>query len=257
LYYGTEQAFNGKKDPWDREDMFAGQFEWDASLGDNFNMTHPLFQLVAKLNNFRRLYPALQTGVQSNLWNDAGGPGLFAYARRLGAQEIFIVFNTAATGKTSPACPTIYPAGTKLVNLLDPHETMVVLAGSHIPPIAVPGTSAKMFIAQSQMLPLDPAVANITPAHDSKGISLASPVVIRFSKPMNTKSVEAAFSTVPPVRGVCSWSPKRDAITFTPHGSGFPPRTMILVKIAATAKDAVTGNLLPGGFESRFQSGDR
>ena len=77
LYYGTEQAFNGGKDPWDREDMFAGQFEWGPSRGDNFNMTHPLFQFVARLNNFRRLYPALQTGVQINLWSDPQGPGLF------------------------------------------------------------------------------------------------------------------------------------------------------------------------------------
>ncbi len=74
LYYGTEQAFNGDKDPYDREDMFAGQFEWGPSRGDNFNMTHPLFQLVARLNNFRRLYPALQTGAHINLWNDPKRP---------------------------------------------------------------------------------------------------------------------------------------------------------------------------------------
>ena len=46
-------------------------------------MTHPQFQWVAKLNNFRRLYPALLTGSHVNLWNDPSGPGLFAYARRL------------------------------------------------------------------------------------------------------------------------------------------------------------------------------
>ena len=65
-------------------------------------MTHPLFQLVARLNNFRRLYPALQTGVQSNLWSNANGPGLFAYTRRLGAQEVFVVFNTAETNQILP-----------------------------------------------------------------------------------------------------------------------------------------------------------
>ena len=98
LYYGTEQAFDGAKDPWDREDMFAGQFERGPSLGDNFNLTHPLYQFVARLNNFRRLYPALQTGVQSNLWSNASGPGLFAYTRRLETQEVLVVFNTASNG---------------------------------------------------------------------------------------------------------------------------------------------------------------
>src|ERR1017187_9979045 len=255
LYYGTEQAFNGAKDPWDREDMFAGQFEWGPSLGDNFNLTHPLFQLIAKLNNFRRLYPALRTGVQTNLWNNANGPGLFAYARRLGAQEIFVVFNTAATNQTLPSCPTIYPAGAKLVNLLDPRETTTVLAGSKIPAINVPGATAKIFIAQSQILPLDPAVAAISPAHDSKEISPFSPVVIRFSEPLDEKSVEAAFAISPSVHGAFSWSPTREALTFTPPGSGFPPHTMMEVGIADTAKSATTGNRLPGGFESRFRTG--
>ena len=77
LYYGTEQAFNGATDPYDREDMFAGQFK-DAGLTgvDSFNMTHPLFQLVAKLNNFRRLYPAISLGSYTNQANNSTGPGL-------------------------------------------------------------------------------------------------------------------------------------------------------------------------------------
>ncbi len=51
LYYGTEQAFSGDgNNNDDREDMFAGKWEPDpASVGDNFNETHPLFQQVAKL----------------------------------------------------------------------------------------------------------------------------------------------------------------------------------------------------------------
>ena len=76
LYYGTEQGFEGDNNNNDnREDMFAGQWEPDSpSVGDNFNETHPLFQQVARLNNFRRLYPALRTGAHNNLWNTAGGP---------------------------------------------------------------------------------------------------------------------------------------------------------------------------------------
>ena len=107
LYSGTEQAFNGGVDPTNREDMFDGAFEQGPSLGDNFNMTHPLFRHVAKLNNFRRLYPSLQTGAHVNLWYDAAGPGLFAYARQLGTQEVFVVFNTAAGAQSLPSRPTL------------------------------------------------------------------------------------------------------------------------------------------------------
>src|SRR5207253_4154178 len=119
LYYGTEQGFNGGADPNNREDMFAGQVEQGPSLGDNFNETHPLFQLIAKLNNFRRLYPALRNGSHINLWNNPNGPGLFAFSRVLGSQEVFVVFNTAAIAQALPGRPSTYPAGTILVNLLD------------------------------------------------------------------------------------------------------------------------------------------
>jgi glycosidase len=255
LYYGTEQAFDGGTDPYDREDMFAGQFEFGPSRGDNFNMTHPLFQFVARMNNLRRLYPALRTGIHANLWSNPGGPGLFAYARRLGAQEVFVVFNTAGASQTLPGRPTIYPPRTRLVNLLDPRETATVLAGSTTPAITLPASSAKIFIAQAQVLPLDPVVLSISPAHDSREIGLASPIVIQFSGAMDTKSVEAAFSTLPLVEGAFSWSATRDKLTFTPQGSGFPPHTMIEVRIADTAKAAAAGNRFCGGFGSRFQTG--
>src|SRR6185312_5773617 len=100
LYYGTEQGFNGTTDPNDREDMFAGQFKDGPTNVDSFNMTHPLFLLTAELNNFRRLYPALQIGDHVNKWNDPDSAGLFAYARRLATgpgttEEVFVVFNTS------------------------------------------------------------------------------------------------------------------------------------------------------------------
>ena len=255
LYSGTEQVFDGARDPRDREDMFAGQFEWGPSVGDNFNMTHPLFQLVAKLNNLRRLYPALQTGVQSNLWSNASGPGLFAFMRRLGTQEVFVVCNTANTNLILPACPTIHPAGTQLQNVLDEKENLTVLAGGRTPPIVVPGTSAKVFVAASQIHPLDPVVTAISPAHDAKEISPAAPIVIYFSRPMDTGSVEQAFSTTPSVNGKFSWSPARDAMTFTPEGHGFPPQTLVAVRISNAAHDGVPGKPFYASFESRYSCG--
>jgi len=255
LYYGTEQAFNGTKDPWDREDMFAGQFEWGPSRGDNFNMTHPLFQFVARLNNFRRLYHALQTGVQSNLWSSANGPGLFAYTRRFGAQEVFVVFNTADTNQILPALPTIYPAGTKLINLLDEKEAVNVRSGGRTPPLIVGGTSAKILIAKSEVRPLDPTVTSIVPAHDANGISPNAPIAIRFSEPMDTRSVEQAFSTEPPVKGRFSWAPTRDALTFTPESPGFESGTMVLVHIDAAARGTASGRTFYARFESRYRCG--
>jgi glycosidase len=254
LYQGTEQAFNGGADPSNREDMFAGQFEQGPSLGDNFNMTHPLFQLVAKLNNFRRLYPALSLGTHINQWNDPNGPGLFAYARRLGPQEVFVVFNTASSTRTLPRRATTYAPATVLVNLLDPNETITVIAGSQTPPIAVPSLTAKIFIGQSQLLPLDPVVTGNSPSHDAANVPTWSPVILQFSKPMDTNSVQAAFSISPAVGGTFSWSAANDTLTFTAGGAGLPLLTNCVVRVTNLAVDAVSGNALFAPYEMKFKT---
>ena len=254
LYQGTEQAFNGGADPNNREDMFAGQFEQGPSLGDNFNMTHPLFQLVEKLNNFRRLYPALSLGTHVNQWNNATDPGLFAYARRLGTQEVFVVFNTASSAQTLPSRTTLYAPGTVLVNLLDPNEIVTVAAGSQTPLISVPSIAAKFFIAQSQWLPLDPIITGNSPAHGITNVPTWSPIVLQFSQPMDTNSVQAAFSISPAVSGTFSWSVVNDTLTFTAVGAGLAPLTNCFVRVTNTAMAAVSGHALFAPYELKFKT---
>jgi hypothetical protein len=105
------------------------------------------------------------------------------------------------------------------------------------------------------MLPLDPVVTSITPAHDSTNVAAATPIVIQFSQPMDPRTVESAFSTVPAVTGTSEWSPARDTMTFTPGETGFPSQILVAVRVAATARAARSGNLLFSAFESRFKTG--
>jgi len=255
LYYGTEQGFSGTTDPNDREDMFAGQFEPDAAaVGDNFNMTHPLFLLVARLNNFRRLYPALLTGTHVNKWNTPGGPGLFAYARRLNGKEVFVVINTATSNQTLTNRSTSWSAGTAIMNLFDTNEVLTVTSTPEIPPITVPATTAKIFVAQSDWQPLDPVVISNSPAHDASTVPTYSSIVLQFSKPMDTSSVQTAFSAVPAVIGSFSWSPNHDTMTFAPSGSGLAPFTMITVRLTNTVYDTVSGNFMYAPYEMRFKT---
>jgi glycosidase len=252
LYYGTEQGFNGATDPYDREDMFAGPFK-DAGMAgvDSFNLTHPLFQLVAKLNNFRRLYPALTLGAHSNQ-SSSSGPGLFAYSRRLDTQEVFVVFNTAGSTQVLGSRPVIYPPGTVLVNLLNPNETITVAAGSQTPSLSVPSFAAKLFIAQSQMLPLDPVVTGNSPAQSATNVPTWSPIVLQFSRPMNMNSVQAAFSLSPAAAGSFSWSSSNSVLTFTPGGAGLAGLTNITVRVTNTAVDAASGKALFAPYELKF-----
>jgi alpha-amylase len=254
LYYGTEQAFNGATDPNDREDMFAGQFK-DAGLAgvDSFNETHPLFQLVAKLNNLRRRYPAFAMGSYVAQYNSSG-PGLFAYSRRLGTQEVLVVINTAGSAQTLPACNVTYTPGTLLVNLLDTNETIPVTAASQTPLISIPSTAAKIFIARSQLLALDPVVATNFPAHGATNIATWSPIVLQFSQPMDTSSVQSGFSISPAVAGNFSWSSDNATLTFTPVGAGMAGLTNIFIHITNSAFDSLSGNPLFANYELMFKT---
>ncbi|HXD00807.1 MAG TPA: alpha-amylase family glycosyl hydrolase [Verrucomicrobiae bacterium] len=267
LYYGTEQGFDGPTDPDDREDMFAGEFK-DSPGGmvsqlsspgvDNFNMTHPLFLWVAQLNNFRRLYPALTLGSHVKQWDTSGAPGLFAYSRVLNQQEVFVAMNLSVTSQTLPARTLTYPAGTVLVNLLNTNETYALASGSQTPAITIPATAVKIFIAQSQWLPLDPVVAGNSPAHWATNIQTTSPIILQFSKPMDTNSVQAAFSTIPPVTGSFTWSTvnaTNDTMTFSPDAVGFPPSINVTVNLTNSAFDAVSGRTLFAPYTMSFQTG--
>ena len=263
LYYGTEQGFDGTTDPNDREDLFAGEFkdgpggtvlQLSSPGADNFNMTHPLFLWVAQLNNFRRLYPALTLGAYVNRASNSTGPGLFAYSRVLNTQEVFVVFNTAGSSQTLAASTLTYPAGTVLVNLLNTNETYALTTGSQTPAITVPGTTAKIFIAQTQWQPLDPVVVSNSPAHWTTNVPTFSPIVLQFSKAMNTNSVQTAFGTTPPVSGSFSWSPAHDAMTFTAGGAGLPGLTNITVNLTNSAFDAVSGKPMYAPYQLSFQT---
>ncbi len=254
LYYGTEQDFDGGADPWNREDMFDGQFEGGPSNGDNFNMTSARFKLVAKLNNLRRLYPSLRTGSHDNLWANYGAPGLLAYARRLNGEEVYVVLNTAGSSQTIGARPTIHPAGTVLVNVLNPTETYTVTTGTDgIPSITMPATSYKMFVAQSQAKALSPVVSTVAPAHDATGISPASTISVTFDRAMNPTTTQAAFSTTPATTGTFTWSGGNTVMTYSPS-SNMAGTTLYGVRIESTATDA-NGLAMFAPFESRFTTG--
>lgn len=240
LYYGTEQAFNGLKDAFNsqREDMFAGSFPAGGpSVGDNFNETHPLFRYVAMLNNFRRNYVSLRRGGHRNLWNDPDSAGLFAYARTNGTEEVYVVFNTGAT-QSIAARPTTYANGTVLVNLLDTNETVTV-SGGNIPSISVPGTSIKMFIAQSLWQPLDPVVVSQSPSHGATNASPTTPLVLTFSKPMDTNSFFISGGT---------WSGQTQLTVNT----SWPLGATNAVVIPTNATDAVDGKHFFAPYESYF-----
>lgn len=143
LYYGTEQGFDGGNSPWNREDMFDGEFETGPSVGDNFNTGHALFQWVRKLNDLRTACPALATGAFRQRWQDATGPGLYAYTREQDGEELLVVLNTATEPRTGyPA--TSHAGGSAFVNMLNPGETLCAQPDRTVP-VTLSGMEAAIY----------------------------------------------------------------------------------------------------------------
>src|SRR5208337_238053 len=79
-------------------------------------------------------------------------------------------------------------------------------------------------------------------------------IVLQFSEPMDTNSVQAAFSTVPSVSGSFAWSATHDTMTFTAGGAGLPGLTNITVNLTNSAFDAASGKTLFAPYSLSFQT---
>ena len=134
------------------------------------------------------------------------------------------------------------------MNLFDTNETLTVTGTPEIPLVSVPTTSAKISIAQSLWKPLDPVVVNQSPAHGATNVSPAARVVLQFSVPMDTNSVQAAFTLT---SGSFTWNGLHDTLTFTASG-GLPVLTTNVLRIATNAMDSVAGNAFYAPFETYF-----
>ena len=142
LYYGTEQGFEGDNNNNDnREDMFAGGWQPQVPVaGDNFNETQPLFQQVARLNNFAGYIPRCARGCRIFVcqYERPRAVCLFARAQQRGGVHLF------QHGQFEPDADQLsdhlHP-GTVLVNLLNTNDTVTVISGAgtnETPSITVP-----------------------------------------------------------------------------------------------------------------------
>jgi alpha-amylase len=260
LYYGTEQGFDGGNDPYDREDMFDGEFEFSASLGDNFNVTHDLFRHVRRLNLLREAYPELVTGPFEQRWQDYSASGLYVFTRGTGAQQVVVMFNTASGDRTakyqSSGPQTAFSNGTVLANALDPLDTLTVGAGgvgAGQITFTLPGYAQRVYVRRERLQALPPTVTSFTPGHGTAGVSRATTLVFDFDQPMATAGVQAAFALSPAAPGAFSWLNNRTRMVFAPTAL-LAADTRYRVTIGATAA-GTNGLPLGAAWESFFDTG--
>jgi glycosidase len=252
VYYGTEQYFNGGGDPYCREDMFAGQFEFGPSIGNNFDQTSFAYRLVRRLNQMRRAYDALRRG-SLTVREVHTSPGVFAYSRIAGSQEVLVAVNTSDSAKTGQAWQTTYAPGTVLVNLLDPSQTVTVNLSQAVPAgTYLTGNGYAVFVPITQALDFDPEVVDVSVAQGDSLVTPLDPITVTFSEPMNRTSVQNALSFDPQVTGTLTWNANSTAVTFTPSSS-WPSLSNMRLIITSSATDQ-GGRPLTGGFEREFRT---
>jgi alpha-amylase len=253
VYYGTEQGFDGGGDPYCREDMWAGQWNFGPSLGDNFDQAHRLFRRVRALLEVRRRHEALRRGATTDLYAESAGPGLYAYRRESATDSALVAVNSA-NAPLAQAVTTAWSPGTALVDALEPAYADTVGVGGSLT-VRLPARGARIYesiAARAATLP--PAdvlhVESVSPAHDRAVNDRWSPLRVVFDRAVDPARLPAAFSVAPAAPG--AWQVAGREARYFPY----EPWTAGLTYDWAldTTLAAVDGTRLPARFDARFNT---
>ncbi len=205
IYYGTEQGFDGRSDPANREDMFDGRYESGPSDGDNFDPASDLYRWIRRLAKIRGMRRALRIGDTFVLEQSGGGRGVFAFRRTFGAEEVLVVLNTAATSRTTGALATGWGSGWPVSDLLRAGAVIDTTDGAGSLRVQVPANGARVLVSTEDVSSMAPWLAAVAPDHDDRGIDPWAPLEWVFDRAMDRASVEAAITISPAVEGVFEW----------------------------------------------------
>ncbi|MFH0793515.1 MAG: alpha-amylase family glycosyl hydrolase, partial [bacterium] len=159
IYYGTEQDFNGGNDPYNREDMYDGGFEFGPSLGDNFDDQSPHYRFVKRLADLRSQSRALRRGDFELVADTSSGPGVLAFLRTIDSEAALVALNTSASNsQTVPATATPWAQGAVVANFFFPSQTLVIGAGGTFPGASLAPQDIQIWIPADELPPVVPEV---------------------------------------------------------------------------------------------------
>lgn len=254
LYYGTEQDFDGGGDPYCREDMFAGQWNYGPSSGDNFRESHSLFRWTRALLAARARHDALRHGTLVALHAETSGPGLYAFRRQSASDSVVVAINSSNAPVTL-SLPTPWQPGTVLGDAVQPALLDTVGAGGTLV-VRVPGRGARLYESlASRATPLALAgdrlgVETTFPGHDQSLNDLRSPLHVVFDRAIDPVRLNAAFHITPPASG--AWQVAGGEARFFP-AAPWPAGVIVNWGLDSTLA-GLAGTRMSAGFEARFRT---
>jgi alpha-amylase len=257
IYYGTEQEFDGGGDPYNREDMWDGQWDFGPSDGDNFDLVHPLFQYVCALTETRRRHEALRRGSTIQHFVQGGSAGLYLYERRTASDTVLVAINNSNAPIVRAGEATPWPAGTILVDALEP-AVLDTTSGGGAMTLRVPARGVRviesMAAHQAAQSADHLAVRSIFPGHDQALNDRESPITVVFDREVDAHEVATHAHLSPPVSG--AWAvesaPGRYVAHFFPDTPWTSEQTYTW-SLDATMR-ALDGHALAARFEARFRT---
>jgi hypothetical protein len=210
LYYGTEQEYDGGGDPWNREDLGDGEWDFGPSQGDGFNMATPLYALTRRLQDLRHEFAAITRGGLDVLAVDENDPGALIYRRRHptdASGDVLVVMNTSWED-TTVTVPTRWNQGAIVADRLFSGRKFAVDPGGNI---ELPMGSRALWVLTRSKPQTRVTVFGASPHHDGKIHHTWQTVRISFDRPM-LQGGHGAFSFDPPMAFSLQWENEHTAV---------------------------------------------
>ena len=252
IYYGTEQAFDGGGDPYNREDMWDGAWDFGPSDGDNFDPVRPLYHWTRRLIAARSRHEALRRGTTSEIFA-SGFAGLYVYSRESANDTVLVAVNTSNAPQVHALAGFDWPPGTIVCDAVTPGLRDTVDGGSVLT-LWVPARGVRVYESLASRTAASAAdrlvLESSFPGHDQWLADRWSPLRLVFDREVPVNAVTQAFSISPPTPGI--WQVQgREGIfhPLAPWGAG---------EVFAWSLDsslvAADGTKLAGTIRSFFQT---
>ncbi len=235
IYYGTEQAFDGGNDPYNREDMFDGEFEFGPSNGDNFDTTSPFYQLIARLARIRREIEPLRRGNYQEIYTNFDGPGLLVTLRETDEDFALSILNTSTTPQQLPSLTIETLASTVIADALDPSSVASINSTGMLPGRTIDPLSAELWIRSEAVPPLPVSILAFNPGEGETRVALnVQSLSVTFSEEMDQGLTNRAISLTPGLSYVEQWSGNGDRVELLLQEE-LEPRTEYTISVSKEA----------------------